>query len=101
MVSGMEVQMKQRCGNEFLHVEKTAHDDIHQCLLKIYGDQRVDVSTVRWWVVHFSSGDGATKAKPHYRWPCTTVTSQNEEHLDLLFPANWLMVMMMLKNRVL
>jgi len=26
-------------------------------LLNVYGDQTVDVSTVRWWVVHFSSGD--------------------------------------------
>ena len=31
--------------------------DIHQCLLNIYGDQTVDVSTMRWWMVHFSSGD--------------------------------------------
>ena len=25
--------------------------------LKVFGDQLVDVSTVRWWVVHFSSDD--------------------------------------------
>jgi len=25
----------------------------------------VDVSTVRWWVVHFSSGGSDVKEKPH------------------------------------
>jgi len=47
----MEVQMKQRCGIEFLHMEKTAPTDIHWCLLNIYRDQPVDVDTVRQWVV--------------------------------------------------
>ena len=31
-----------------------ASTDIHQCLLNVCGDQPVDVSTVRQWVVHFS-----------------------------------------------
>jgi len=38
-------------------VEKMAPTDIHQCLLNVDGKQRVAVSTVRWWMVHFSSGD--------------------------------------------
>ena len=25
--------------------------------LNVYGDETADVSTVRWWVVHFNSGD--------------------------------------------
>ena len=56
MVSDMEMHQKQRCGIEFLHVKKMAPIDICQCLLNVYGDQTVDVSTVSWWVVHFSSG---------------------------------------------
>ena len=56
MAPEMEVCMKQREGGiGFFHVEKMAHIDIHCCLLNVYGDQRVDVSTVRWWVVHLSS----------------------------------------------
>jgi len=47
MVSDMEVQMKRRCVTEFLHAEKMPPADIHQHLLNIYGDQTVDVSTVR------------------------------------------------------
>ena len=56
MASEMEVRMKQRCITEFLHVEKIAPSDIHRCLLNVYGDQTVDVSTVRQWVARFSSG---------------------------------------------
>ena len=59
MVSDMEVCMKQRYVIEFLHAEKMAPNDIHQRLLNIYGDQTVDVSTVRRQVVRFSSGEGS------------------------------------------
>ena len=48
MAPDMEVHMKQRSGTEFLHMEKMALSDIHQCLLSIYVDQSVDVSTVKW-----------------------------------------------------
>ena len=47
MVSDMEVPMKQRCVIEFLHAETVAHTYIHSCLLNVYGDQAVDVNTVR------------------------------------------------------
>ena len=56
MTSEMEVQIKQTCGNEFLHIEKMAPIGIHCYLLKAYGEQKVDMSTVRWWVTYFSSG---------------------------------------------
>ena len=45
--SNMAMRMKKRCVTEFLHAEKIAPIDIHQCLLNVYGDQTVDVSTVR------------------------------------------------------
>jgi len=38
MVSDLEVQMKQRCVNEFLHVQKIALIDIHGCLLNVCVD---------------------------------------------------------------
>ena len=57
IVSDMEVCMKQSRGAEFLRAEKMAPIHIHQHLLYIYGDQTLDVSTVRQWVVCFSSGD--------------------------------------------
>ena len=56
MVSDMEVCMKKKCINEFLHVEKMASIVIHQCLLNVDGDQTADMSTARWLVMRFSSG---------------------------------------------
>ena len=56
--------MKQRCVSEFPHVEKMAHIDSHQHLLNVSGNQTVDVSTVRQWVVCFSSGDSNSVSLP-------------------------------------
>ena len=84
MASDMEVRMKQRCVIEFLHAEKIAPNDIHRRLLNVYGDQTVDVSTVRRWVARFSD----VKDKPCSGRPCTAVTPRNEERLDQLIRAN-------------
>lgn len=54
MISNMEVQLKQRCGTEFLYVEKNGTTDIHRHLLNTGGEQTVDMSTKR--IAHFSSG---------------------------------------------
>ena len=48
-------QLKQRWIIEFFHVERMALTDQH--FLNIYGDQTLNVSTVRWWVVHFYSSN--------------------------------------------
>ena len=63
MASDVEVHLKQRCGTEFLCVEKISPTYVHQHLLNFYGAQTLDVSTVRQWVVHLSSGDGKVKDK--------------------------------------
>jgi len=51
--SEMEEPMKQRSVIE----KKMVPIGIHQCFLNSYGDQTVDVSAVRWWVLCFSSGN--------------------------------------------
>ena len=56
IASCVEVHMKQRCVIEFLHVEKMAPIGIYRYLLNVYGVRTVDVGTVKWWVVCFSSG---------------------------------------------
>ena len=58
------VWQKQRCATEFLHAEKTVSTDVHLHLLNIYGDQTVNVSTVRQWVVRFSSGSRDSGSPP-------------------------------------
>jgi len=50
----------------------------------------VDVSIVRQWVAHFSSGNNDVKGKPRSGWPCTAVTPRNEEHFDQLILTNQL-----------
>jgi len=87
-VSDMEVWMKQRCVTEFLHVEKITPTNIHWHLLNVDGDQTVDVSTVRQWVMRFSSGDSHMKDKPCSGCPQTAVTPWNEEPLNQLVNAN-------------
>ena len=59
--SDMAVQMKQRFVIKFLYVEKMALFDIHEHLF-VSGDQTVDVSIVRQWVVHSSSGDSDSRS---------------------------------------
>jgi len=47
--------------------KKIAPNDIHRRLLNFYGDQTVDVGTVRRWVTDFSSGDSDVKNKATFR----------------------------------
>ena len=56
--------------NSSMWEKKPAVTDILQHLLNIYGAQTVDVSTVRWQVANFSSGNSDMKNKPHSRQPC-------------------------------
>ena len=89
VVSYTEICRKQGLVIEFLHEEEMGSTDIHRHLLRVGGDQTVDVSTVRWWVVCFSSGGCDMRNKLHSRWTCTAVTVQNEEGLDQLIHVNW------------
>ena len=61
MASDTEVSMKQRYGTDFLHEEKTVLTDVYQHLLNVYGDQTVDVSTVKQWVVCCGSSNSSVK----------------------------------------
>lgn len=73
MASDMEVHMKQRCVTEFLHVEKIAPINIHWCLLNIYENQTVNMSTVRqlvavtvtWKISHVADVDAQLS---HQKW---------------------------------
>ena len=60
MVSEVGVHVDQSGVIELLRVEEMAPSDIQQALMSVSGDQSVDVSTVRWWMMHFSSGDNDT-----------------------------------------
>ncbi|PNF28558.1 hypothetical protein B7P43_G12914 [Cryptotermes secundus] len=89
MASDIEVRMKQRCVIEFLTAEQIAPTDIHRCLLKVYGDDTVDISTVRWWAVCFNSGESEVHDKPYPGRPCSAATPHNEQYLDQLIHTDW------------
>ena len=52
-----DVQFKQRAVIEFLTVEKVPPIEIHRRMQAVYGDQCVDVSTVRCWVRQLKDGE--------------------------------------------
>ena len=52
-----EVRFKQRAVIEFLTVEKVPPIEIHRRMQAVYGDQCVDVSTVRRWVMRLKEGE--------------------------------------------
>ena len=64
MAPDTEVFMKQGAVIEFLHVEKIIPTGVHQYLLNFHGDQTVDASTVRQWMVCFSGNDDISGSPP-------------------------------------
>jgi len=51
-----DYRFKQRAVIEFLTVEKVPPIKIHRRMRAVYGDQCVDVSTVKRWVRRFKDG---------------------------------------------
>ena len=84
MASDIEVHTKQVCVIEFLTVEQCALIDIQRCLLKVYRDDTVDVSTVRRWLVPYR-GDEKKVYKPRPGHPCSAAMPDNEQ----LIHADW------------
>ena len=68
--------------------KKIAPNYIHRRLLDVYGDQTMDVSTVRRWVARFSSGYSDVKDESRSGRPCTAVTPPNEERLNHFIRKN-------------
>jgi len=52
-----DIRFKQRAVIELLTAEKVPPTEIHRRMQAVYGDQCVDVSTVRRWVRQFKDGE--------------------------------------------
>jgi len=52
-----DIWFKQRAVIEFLTAENVPPTEIHRRMQAVYGDQHVDVSTVRRWVRRFKDGE--------------------------------------------
>ena len=57
MEESSDIRFKQGAVIEFLTAEKNHPIEIHRRMQAVYGDQCVDVSTVRRWVRRFKDGE--------------------------------------------
>ena len=74
---------------------------IHQCLLNVYGEQTIDVSPVRRWVLYFSSGNSNVKDKTFSVRPRRFFTSMACRLFFIAGEHVYLTVISMLKSSVL
>ena len=58
--------------------------DVHKSLVKVYGGETTDVSTIQRWVRHFESGDRDVTDKPRSGRPSTAINKENEAHFNKL-----------------
>lgn len=56
IASGIKIRSKDRSFIEFITVQQRDLIDIPRCLLMVYGDDTVNVSTVSLCLMHFDSG---------------------------------------------
>jgi len=61
-----DVRLKQRAVIKFLTAGKFLPTEIHRRMQAVYGDQCVDVSTVRRWVRRFKDGGNGFKNKTQF-----------------------------------
>ena len=73
---------------EFLRAE-VQPIDVHKSLVKVYGGETTNVSTIKRWVCHFESGARDATDKPRSRRPSTAIYKENEAHFDKLIESNW------------
>jgi len=102
--SDMEAWMKQMCGTEFLHAEEMVPTDIHRCLLSVYGDQRADVSTVKFGLPeqHLPSNKAITAAVKRRSPLLVQVFISAAFRLLFIAGGNaWLIVVTVLRSTVL
>jgi transposase len=84
MEGDIDVRLKQRCVIEFLDGEHIAPIELHQRLKNFYGEQTVDISTVRRWIRRVSDAVSELKDMPRSGRPCTAVISIEERVNQLI-----------------
>jgi transposase len=88
MEGDIEVRLKQRCVIEFLNGQYIAPIELHQLLKNFYGEQTVDISTVRHWIRCVSDVGSGLKDMPRSGRPCTAVTEENKKRVNQLILQN-------------
>jgi len=86
-----DVRFKQRAVIEFLTAEKVPPTEIQRRLQAVYGDQCVDVSTVRRWVRRFKDGElgqADLSDKTRSGRPATASDQLHQDRLEELIREN-------------
>jgi len=77
-----DVRFKQRAVIEFLTSEKVPPIEIHRRMQAVFGDQCVDVSTVRRWVRRFKDGESGQADLSDQTRSGRPVTASDQFHQD-------------------
>ena len=77
-----DVRFKECAVTEFLTAEKVPPTEIHRRMQAVYGDQCVDVSTVRRWVRRFRDGEMGQADLSDKTRSGRTVTASDQLHQD-------------------
>ena len=77
-----DVQFKQRAVIEFLTAGKVPPIEIHRRMQAVYGDQCVDVSTVRRWVRRFKDGELGQADLSYKTRSARLATASDQLHQD-------------------
>ena len=86
-----DVRFKQRAVTEFFTVEKFPPVEIHRRMQAVYGDQCVDVSTVRRWVRRVKDGELGQADLSDKTRSGRAVTASDQLHLYLLIKVDTLL----------
>ena len=92
MVEFSDVRFEQRAVIEFLTAENVPPTEIHRRMQAVYGDQLVDVSTLRRWVKQFKDGElGQTDLsdKTRSRRPVTVSDQLHQDRVEELIRGNF------------
>jgi len=77
-----DIRFKQPAVIEFLTAEKVPPIEIHRQMQTVYGDQCVDVSTVRCWVRRFKDGEVGQADLSDKTRSGSPVTASDQLHQD-------------------
>jgi len=86
-----DVRFKQRAVIEFLPAEKVPPIELHKRMQAVYGDQCVDVSTVRHWVRWLKDGElgqADLSEKSQRGRPVTASDQLHQDHVEELICGN-------------
>jgi transposase len=84
MADVVDVRSRQRVVIEFLTAEGSSPIKIHRRLRSVFGEDTIDVSSVRSWVRHFKSGEYDNGDRPRSGRPATAATMENKDKFDAL-----------------